>query len=183
MSDPVTALGGAVLNGPTRVTELGPRGMILLRGRPEVLAPAAQVVGLAAPAQRQIVAEGDRALAWMSPDEWLLLCPRDQAGGLLRDMGAALAGRHHLLADVSDMRSLFAIEGPAARDAIARLAPVDMDRLPAHELRRTRLAQIAAALWRDDGGVVTLMCYRSVARYAFDLLSQAAAAGPTGHFR
>jgi sarcosine oxidase subunit gamma len=48
---------------------------------------------------------------------------------------------------------------------------------PAGEIRRTRLAQIAAAFWMPQEGTVELVCFRSVAQYAFDLLTQAAA-GP-----
>ena len=40
-------------------------------------------------------------------------------------------------------------------------------------MRRTKLGQVAAAFWIEDGGI-TLVSFRSVAAYVFDLLSNAA---------
>ena len=78
MSDPVSALGHAQFDGFAMVREIGPLGMISLRAKPEVkgLAKAIKAaVGLALPAQRRIMVGGDKALAWMSPDEYLLVMP------------------------------------------------------------------------------------------------------------
>lgn len=159
------------------VRRLPALGMVTLRAKPDVpgLAAAVQAAtGCALPGLRRIEGSRDRGVAWMSPDEWMLFAaPRDVAG-VLAVLGAGLEGRHHLAADVSDARAAFRIEGPAADAVIARLAPVDLPRLPAGELRRTRLAQVAAALWREEGGF-TLVTFRSVATYAHDILGNAAA--------
>jgi sarcosine oxidase subunit gamma len=45
------------------------------------------------------------------------------------------------------------------------------------QFRRTRLAQIPAAIWMQDEGVMQIVCFRSVAQYAFDLLKNAATPG------
>jgi sarcosine oxidase subunit gamma len=95
------------------------------------------------------------------------------------ELDARLGALPHLAADVSDMRAVFRIEhGLAARETVAKLAPVDLapGRFEAGTLRRTRLAQIPAAIWWEEDGI-TLVCFRSVARYAFDVLAQAAAEG------
>ena len=44
-------------------------------------------------------------------------------------------------------------------------------------LRRSRIAQIPAAFWLDSESSATLVCFRSVAQYAFDLLADAVKTG------
>jgi sarcosine oxidase subunit gamma len=53
---------------------------------------------------------------------------------------------------------------------------VDFDKLEPGELRRTRAAQVAAAMWQQDGGF-TLVCFRSVAAYVMGLLTHSAQPG------
>jgi len=134
------------------------------------------VAGTGVPAQRQIVHNGDRAAGWMSPDEYLLILPHAATEVALAQVAAAMAGTHHLAVTVSDARTAFRIEGAKADQVIAKLAPVDLTALAAGELRRTRVAQVAAAFWRDGDGM-TLVCFRSVARYVFDLLVLSATPG------
>jgi sarcosine oxidase subunit gamma len=91
-------------------------------------------------------------------------------------IAAALKGQHHLAVNVSDARAVFRIEGAKADQVLRKLCPVDMDRLEAGELRRTRAAQVAAAFWQDEAGF-TLVCFRSVAGYVMGLLSASAMPG------
>jgi sarcosine oxidase, subunit gamma len=176
MSDPVAPLGSAAFEGSAMVRETGPLGMITLRARPDApgLAKAVKLAtGCALPAQRAIVEKDGRAAAWMSPDEYLLLLPRADVPKALADLAKALKDQHHLAADVSDARAVFSVTGPKADEVVARLAPLDFALLPEGEIRRTRLAQVACALWRQGGGL-TIITFRSVARYAFDILVNAA---------
>ena len=91
-------------------------------------------------------------------------------------LARALAGEHHLAVDVSDARAVFRIEGHKASDVLRKLAPVDFDKLEPGELRRTRAAQVAAAIWMQDGGY-TLVSFRSVAGYVMGLLTHSATPG------
>ncbi len=179
MSDAVSPLGGATYDGFARVSEIGPVGMITLRaaaGTKGLAAAIKAAVGLALPATRDITVQGDRAVGWMSPDEHLLILPYADIAKALDALGKKLAGTHYLAVDVSDARAVFRIDGPKAAQVIAKLCPVDLDALGPHELRRTRAAQVACALWRDDVGF-TLICFRSVAQYVMDLLENAAQPG------
>lgn len=181
MSEPVSALGGAKTQALVTVEEMAPRGMIVLRGKLDdaaITGVLEKVSGLAMPGQRGITVDGARRLAWMSPDEAMLILPRGDVSGAQADLTAALAGAHALVADLSDARASFRISGEdaALREVLARLSPVDM-----HEtafgpgmVRRTRLAQVAGAFWMPEAGVAELVTFRSVAQYAFDLLSVAA---------
>ena len=179
MSESVSALGGASFDGFVAVREIGPLGMISLRVKPGVAGldrAIREVVGTGVPAQRRIEVLGDRAVAWMSPDELLLILPYGDTGTAMATIGSMLAGQHHLAAVVSDARAVFRIEGAKADQVIAKLCPVDMDRLAEGEVRRTRAAQVAAAFWRQGEGV-TLVCFRSVAPYVMGLLKHSAMVG------
>ncbi|MBA4352935.1 MAG: sarcosine oxidase subunit gamma [Rhodobacter sp.] len=183
MSEPKGALGGAVAAGFASVREIGPLGMITLRAKPDAAGLAKAVkaaVGTGLPGVRQIVTEGDRACGWMSPDEYLLVMPYTAVAGALEAIGKAMAGAHHLAVDVSDARAVFRVEGAKADQVLAKLSPVDFATLAPGELRRTRAAQVAAALWREGDGF-TVVCFRSVARYVFDLLASGAKPGSELH--
>lgn len=175
MSDPVSALNGASFQGFATIREIGPLGMITLRakGLKSLDKAVKAVTGTKVPAQRWIEVNGDRACGWMSPDEYLLILPYADVAAALKSLSTALAGEHHLAVDVSDARAVFRVEGERAAEVLSRLAPVDFDKLEPGELRRTRTAQVAAAMWQQDQGF-TVVCFRSVGRYVFDLLANAA---------
>jgi sarcosine oxidase subunit gamma len=182
MSDAKSALPGARYEGFVKLREMGLQGMITLRGdlASAKLAAAVQTAtGTAVPGQRQIVTEGDRAAAWMSPDELLLLVPYAEVTDIIAGIETALAGEHFLAVNVSDARAMFRLEGALCRDAMAKLSPVDFSEAAfcPGDFRRSRMAQIAAAMWMPDGQSLQVICFRSVAQYAFDLLSAAAAPG------
>ncbi|WP_407496139.1 sarcosine oxidase subunit gamma [Pseudooceanicola sp. MF1-13] len=180
MSDPVTALKNATANGPVTVSETGPHGMLTLRGKLDDagIAKAIQTAtGTAAPEARKMSANGDTSVLWLSPDEAMVICPRADLKSVQEKLTSALGSAHALVADMSDARATFRISGDDAhvREVMARLIPVDMSTFEVGEVRRTRMAQIAAANWMPEAGVVQLVCFRSVAQYAFDLLKDAAA--------
>ncbi len=182
MSDPVPALGGARFDGFVAVEEMPPRGMITLRGdlsSAELQGAATGATGCALPGPLQAQSNAETGLAWMSPDEVLVLLPYGDVAGTLTTMTAALAGHRHLLADVSDARAVFRLTGPGLREVLAKLTPADMspEAFPVGAFRRTRLAQAPAALWLRNPEMAEVMCFRSVAQYVFDLLANAAKPG------
>ena len=80
---------------------------------------------------------------------------------------------------MSDARAVFRLDGPGAREVLAKGAPVDL--APAAfgpgDFRRTRLGQVAAAFWMPEPEVFDLMCFRSVAGFVADWLATAARPG------
>lgn len=182
MSDRRTALLGASFDGTCAVAETALQGMITLRGTlddPVLQAAVAEATGAEMPGLRQIMEGSSGAVAWMSPDELLLLVPHGQAPAIAARLTEALADQHAMVAEVSDARAVFTVTGPTAREVIARLCPVDMapGRFEAGEMRRTRMAQVPAAFWLSGSDQITVICFRSVAQYVFDLLRQAAQPG------
>jgi len=183
MSDPVTALGGVSdAAGIVAISEVGPVGMITLRGDlslAKLRKLVTSITGTAFPEQRQCAANGDVAVAWMSPDELLIMVPYAQVADTIAQMTTALEGTHTLVVNVSDARAVFQVSGAHAREVLAKLAPVDLD--PAQftpgMFRRTRLAQVAAAFWMTDDQTFQIVCFRSVGQYVFDLLKVAGQEG------
>ena len=74
---------------------------------------------------------------------------------------------------------MFSLEGNAVREILAKLCPVDMssDQFALGDIRRTRMAQIPAAFWMSSEDSAQIVCFRSVAEYAFNLLKDAAEHG------
>lgn len=179
MSNPVSALNGAVAEGFATIRDIGPIGMITLRAKPDVAGLAEAVkaaVGVDLPATRKINTAGDTACGWMSPDEYLLVVPYGDVAAALGKLAEGLKGQHYLAVDVSDARAVFRVEGDKAAQVLAKTSPVDFATLEKGELRRTRAAQVAAAFWADDAGY-TVVCFRSVGKYVFDLLATSAIKG------
>lgn len=191
MSDRVqSALQGATFDGIAQVREAGACGMITVRGDFASAtfrkAVAAVAEGAELPAQRGIVSAGESAVAWMSPDELLVMCPHTDAPARTAALAEALKGEHALAVNVSDARAVFDIRGVAAREVLAKLCPVDFapGAFGEGEIRRTRMAQVAAAVWMTGPESFRIVCFRSVATYVFGLLSAAAAEGSgVGVFR
>ncbi len=180
MSNPaaVSALNGAAFTGYAQIREVGPMGMITLRAGRDLAGLAGAIMaatGCAVPQLRGIETAGGNRCAWMSPDEYLLMTAHSDVPAALDAIAKALSGQHHLALDVSDARAIFTIEG-MAQSVLAKLSPTDFAALGPKELRRTRLAQVPAAFW-VEGANATVICFRSVAQYVFDLLSHAAKAG------
>jgi len=80
---------------------------------------------------------------------------------------------------VSDARASFRLEGQHAREVLAKLCPVDLalDAFVEGMFRRTRMAQVPAAFWLCEDEAFQIVCFRSQARYVFDLLCVAAQPG------
>ncbi len=182
MSDAISALNGAAFDGLARIAEGGLQGMITLRGELSTRAVRSAVkaaVGVDVPATNSARVVDGRGACWMSPDELLLLCAHDEVAATLVEIASALAGQHHLAADVSDARAIIRVEGAAAREVMAKLCPVDLSRtaFTPGQFRRTRMAQVPAAFWIDADEGFQVICFRSVAGYVFDLLCAAAQPG------
>ena len=189
MSEALSALPGMEASGLVVVREMGLRGMVTLRAD---LAEAAEAVkgvtGADMPATRGIASGEGMQVAWMSPDELLILCDHDAAGDIVARLTEALAGRHHLAVNVSDARAMFALSGEAGalRDVLAKITPADMsaDALKPGEMRRTRLQQVPAAIWFESATEARVISFRSVAAYVFDLLAMSARdSAPVGFHR
>ncbi|MCA1334848.1 sarcosine oxidase subunit gamma [Pseudooceanicola marinus] len=181
---PVLALGGAAFDGYVRVAEEPLRAMFTLRGDLSAKALKNAATGLAAvdmPGQGQVALNGEHCIAWMSPDELLVMTPWDEHAKALGQLDATLTDPALNYTDVSQARALFSLSGPdgLVREVAAKLAPVDLSpaAFPAGSFRRSRIGQVSAAIWMPAPGRIEVVCFRSVADYVFTLLRDAARPG------
>lgn len=183
MSKAVTALDGATATGGiAKVSEVALQGMVTLRGDlsgSKFKKAVKAVLSLDVPDKRQAHIDGVSGVAWMSPDELLVLCPYDQASDIVQRLDTALAGSHAIVVNVSDARASFRVEGAKAREVLAKLCPVDFapQAFAPGMFRRTRMAQVPAAIWMPEADCIQIICFRSQAQYVFDLLAVAAQPG------
>lgn len=195
MSDPLSkvadlclasALPNAHSEGFCDVSEAGLVGMITLRadlslgkvGSVAKVAKAVQAaIGAKLPASGMVTSGQAGRVAWMSPDEILLMVDHGKAVEIERKISASLVESHVLVANVSDARAVFHVTGKAARDVIAKLSPTDLRGFGPGMFRRTRFAQVPAAFHMPEPDMVEVVCFRSVAQYMFDLLTNAARHG------
>lgn len=188
MSEPVTALAGQSFEGRVRVEDAGLQGMITLRvdTTDDAAITALRAAGFEMPGQGATHGGLSKGTLWMSPDEVLVLCAYDTTGETLEQITAHLDGQHHLAADVSDARCVVKLMGEARalRETLAKLTPADMraDAFSTGTVRRTRLAQVPAAIWFEGDETAVVVAFRSVADYVFGLLSNAAKGDEIGYF-
>ena len=164
------------------VRRAGPRGMIAVRcdlGDRALRSVATGVTGVDFPDTLEANCVGETGLCWMSPDELLVMVPKAGLPEALQRIEAALEGVHALVADVSDMRAVFLVEGAGVRDVLAKVSPVDVRSaaLPPGRFRRTRIGQVAGAFWLRDAESAEVLCFRSVGTYVEGLLGEAAETG------
>ncbi len=184
MSEPVSALMGASSQGFCTVEEAGLVGMITLRADLS-LAKVAKAVksatGAEMPGQGAVSSGNKGRVAWMSPDELLLIVDHDAAPGMVEKLAKALVASHALVVAVSDARAMFVVKGEGARDVIAMFRPADLRNFTPSMLRRARFAQVPAAFHMPDKDSFEIVCFRSVAGYMFELLANAARTGSEVH--
>ena len=180
MSNLVSALNEVKAKGFAEVSELGLSGMITLRGdlaSKQMAKAIKDATGAKVPGTRKASFGDKGSVAWMSPDELLVLvgyAATDEAKAALE---AALSGQHFLAEVVSDARAHFRISGDSAHEALSKVMPVDFSAFEAGDFRRSRMSQVAAAVWKTEGGDFELVCFRSVAQYVFDVLRTASTKG------
>jgi len=163
--------------------EIAERGMIDLRGLAsdkKFMAAAKSVLGLDLPKQpRTSTTWGDIRVFWLSPDQWLVTCPRAKAQELTDSLTAELSGIHSLAVNVSDMRAIIRLEGEGVREVVMKGTSIDLTHgdYPAGTVRRMRFAEIAALLHIVEENVIDIYVFRSYAQYTWDFLRKAARKG------
>lgn len=172
------------LDSPINVRQLDSVSMITIRAdlsNPETVAEIEKAVGITVPDQRQISGNTANGLAWMSPDELLLLrSGKINVPALVKEVAASISGAS-LVVDVSHARALFSLSGEGSREVLAKGAPIDLSKasFKVGDFRRTRMGQVAVAFWLEDGEVeqFTLICFASVAEFMDEWLTTASAPG------
>ena len=113
-----------------RLGELSGLGKIGLRGDPgerAFMTGVGRVLDLLLPTEPNTSATKGRVTAlWLGPDEWLLTCPVDDTAFFINSLREALNGTHCAITEAGDGRVAFSLQGPSARDVLAKGCPLDL---------------------------------------------------------
>jgi hypothetical protein len=91
--------------------EMGLQGMVSLRADLAEAGRGEEGHRREMPGRRAVSAGKAATVAWMSPDELLILCDHGAADTIVAELAKALKGQHHLAVNVSDARAMFALTG------------------------------------------------------------------------
>lgn len=146
-----------------------------LAGDKGFMAAAKKALGLALPTEpRSSTTKGNLTVLWLSVDQWLVTCPRDEGPKVLDKLTSALSKVHALAVDVSDARSIIRLEGDNARQVLAKGTSADLfgDECGKGYVRRLRFAELAALAHIVQSGpdVIDLYVFRSYADYVWHWL-------------
>jgi sarcosine oxidase subunit gamma len=153
------------------------QGYISLRGNPADTAfqdGAASVLGTRLPVEPCTFARSGAVKAlWLSPDEWMIVCPRARLQPLLRSLGKALGGVRSQVVDNSGGYTEITVQGRNAADVISHASVYDLHRLGEGRVVGTTFGTSAVYMYRQRDGV-SLLVRRSFADYVWRFLVRAA---------
>ncbi len=165
----------------TSLHERGFLGHINLRGNAADNAfttSTGRVLGVALPITPNTVhASGERAVYWLCPSEWLIVCAHDEEQSLADQLGEALSSQFASVVRIGGGQTVFCLDGPDARDILARGCPLDLHprAFADGQCAQTHVAK-APVLLRCVAGGIEVVVRRSFADYLWGWLKSVAAA-------
>lgn len=152
-------------------------GYISLRGNPG----EAAFVGAASTALGQTLptepctfsAVAGVKVMWLSPDEWMIVCPRDRLAGILNDLDKELTGLRCQVNDNSGGYTQVLLQGAKAAEVLSHCTVYDLRSLDAGRVVGTTFGKSSLYLHRQ-GDAFCLLFRRSFADYIWRYLVRAA---------
>lgn len=175
------AFAAASRTGALRLAELPFLAQINLRIDPN--SPTAGKIALALDtplptAPNTFTRSGELTVAWLGPDEWLVIAPDGQQGTLTQRLATAAGAEHASVIDVSARRTTLVVAGPRARDLLAHGSALDLhpDIFTTGHCAQTTLARTNAILLARSASSPEfwVLCGSSYAAYLADRLLDAA---------
>jgi sarcosine oxidase, subunit gamma len=152
-------------------------GYISLHGNPSEAAfvgAASTALGQMLPTEPCTFSESAGVkVMWLSPDEWMIVCPRDRLPGLLNDLDKALTGVRSQVNDNSGGYTQALVQGAKAAEALSHCTVYDLHSLEAGRVVGTTFGKSAIYLHRHGQGYC-LLFRRSFADYIWRYLVRAA---------
>ena len=156
--------------------ELPNLGYLVLRGRADDVAFMSAVAGvLGAPLPtrpRSVLRCAAGVVLWQSPDEWWLLCARNQRDRLLAALEEALQGSFAQVADNSGGFTTMRVSGAQHMKLLHHLSPYDFGALPLGDCVSTVMSKASFTVLRSDAQGVSLVFRRSFADYIWKLIER-----------
>ena len=147
-------------------------GHINLRGSTSdtgFLTAAAGALWSRIPREPNTVTQSDgKTIAWLGPDEWLVVVPPDEKEGLAKMLEKALDGLHVSVNDISSGQTIIRLRGARARDVLSKGCPVDLHprAFGAGQCAQSHIAKSNALIIQlDDTPTYDVIVRRSFADY------------------
>ncbi len=155
--------------------------MVNLRVDPASEAAARVEKTLGTPLPRQCghtSASGPHTVAWLGPDEWLVLSP-DEAAPVAAELREALGADPGSVVDVSANRTTLELRGPAARQVLEKGCSLDLHprAFGPGQAVSTTVGPVAVLLWQVDSAPTYRLFPRSsfadyLARWLIDAMGE-----------
>ena len=158
------------------ITELAHLGKINLRGDDDMLPAIRTHTGCAElPGHNHVVSVGDRHLARLGPDEFLLLCAAGTETHLYSQLTLDMDGIHAAVTNVTDSLCALSLRGKAVRKVLAKGCGLDLhpSKFTAGDCAQSMLAHAGMTLIANDASGFTLVCRNSFAPYVAEWLMDA----------
>jgi sarcosine oxidase, subunit gamma len=112
-------------------------------------------------------------MLWLSPDEWMLVCPRSELQERLQGLKQSLADIRHQVVDNSGGYTQLVLRGKNAADVLGHVTVYDLQTLTVGRVVGTTLGKTSVYLRRQDAAF-TVLLRRSFADYIWRYLVRAA---------
>lgn len=149
---------------------------LIIRGKADdnFAAGVEKATGMALPGRLQSQSQGDWTLRWLTPDEWLLTGPGDQAFAMENRLRDNLSG-HYAVINVSGGQTLIRLSGEQARTVLMKSCPYDVHErnFPVGKVVSTVFAKNQATLCRLGEDDWEIIARRSFAVYIWRWLLDA----------
>ncbi len=113
------------------------------------------------------------SILWLSPDEWLIVCKRDQRAALQQSLEATLGGIHSQVVDNSGGFTSALLKGKNASDVLHHCTVYDLNLLQAGKVVGTTFGKLSLYLHQHEDGY-SLVFRRSFADYIWRYLERSA---------
>jgi len=169
--------------GPTQggvhLQELKLLGHLVLRGstaNADFTGAVRTALGVELPGPLQSVEAGDASLRWISPDEWLLILPGDEAFAVENQLRELMRG-HFAIVNVSGGQTLLTLSGRDAVKVLQKSIGYDVHErnFPVGKVVATTFAKTQAVIRRTGADSWDLVVRRSFADYVWLWLQDASA--------
>lgn len=165
-------------SGGVCVSEWPQTGIIILRGHAHdaaFVSKTQEALGTSLPlAPRGTATHGDIRILWLSPDEWLILCPYAQKNALQDRLHNHLRGIFAQIVDNSGGYTALILHGEQRVRVLRHLTPFDIGNLQIGEVVGTVMSKSHVILTRPDADSHEIIVRRSFADYVWKLLKRAA---------
>ena len=113
------------------------------------------------------------SILWLSPDEWLIVCKREQRASLQQALESALAGIHSQVVDNSGGFTYVLLKGKNASDVLHHCTVYNLNLLQAGKVVGTTFGKLSLYLHQHEDGY-GLVFRRSFADYIWRYLERSA---------